>query len=160
MIWGCSWPLLVEQKDLVWGLIASMYLATSRSHADLRAAVRRDPARVVPVIALIIMVIARSALHREERDLDVWMMVVFDVSYLFKKLQHPSPACVAIVLGDNAESSFRQAMLMSCRAIFDPVLEEAGRLHDHARAVLLFWPLSHGCATRPSFYARRDSVSG
>jgi putative tricarboxylic transport membrane protein len=46
---------------------------------------------------------------------DVWMVVVFGVfGYLFKKLQYPlAPLVLAIVLGDNAESSFRQAMLVS-----------------------------------------------
>ncbi|TAK43402.1 MAG: tripartite tricarboxylate transporter permease, partial [Betaproteobacteria bacterium] len=46
---------------------------------------------------------------------DVWMMVVFGiVGYFFKKLRYPlAPLVLAIVLGDNAESSFRQAMLIS-----------------------------------------------
>jgi putative tricarboxylic transport membrane protein len=46
---------------------------------------------------------------------DVWMMLVFGVAgYLFKKLQYPlAPLVLAIVLGDRAESSFRQAMLVS-----------------------------------------------
>jgi putative tricarboxylic transport membrane protein len=43
------------------------------------------------------------------------MMVVFGVAgYLFKKLGYPlAPLVLAIVLGDNAEASFRQAMLVS-----------------------------------------------
>ena len=44
---------------------------------------------------------------------DVWMMVVFGVAgYMFKKLNYPlAPLVLAIVLGDRAETSFRQAML-------------------------------------------------
>ena len=52
LIWGLQpGPLLfVEQKDFVWGLIASMYLGNIVGlidRADLRAAVRRDPAHSV-----------------------------------------------------------------------------------------------------------------
>ena len=52
LIWGLQpGPLLfVEQKDFVWGLIASMYLGNivgPDRGADLRAAVRRDPAHSV-----------------------------------------------------------------------------------------------------------------
>ena len=74
---------------------------------------------------------------------DVWMMVVFGVlGYLFKKLQYPlAPLVLAIVLGDNAESSFRQAMLMSQGGLgifFENKL--AGGMTTLA-LVLLFWPL-------------------
>ena len=46
---------------------------------------------------------------------DVWMMMVFGVmGYAFTKLGYPLPPLVlAIVLGDRAEESFRQAMLGS-----------------------------------------------
>jgi putative tricarboxylic transport membrane protein len=42
-------------------------------------------------------------------------MLVFGViGYLFKKLHYPlAPLVLALVLGDMAESSFRQAMLLS-----------------------------------------------
>jgi len=43
------------------------------------------------------------------------MMMVFGVlGYLFKKLKYPlAPLVLALVLGDMAESSFRQSMLLS-----------------------------------------------
>jgi putative tricarboxylic transport membrane protein len=46
---------------------------------------------------------------------DVAMMLVFGVvGYLFKKLKYPlAPLVLALVLGDMAESSFRQSMLLS-----------------------------------------------
>jgi putative tricarboxylic transport membrane protein len=46
---------------------------------------------------------------------DVILMLVFGVlGYLFKKLKYPmAPLVLALVLGDMAESSFRQAMLLS-----------------------------------------------
>jgi putative tricarboxylic transport membrane protein len=70
-------------------------------------------------------------------------MVVFGVlGYLFKKLQYPlAPLVLAIVLGDNAESSFRQAMLVSqgdMAIFFQNKL--VGTLTTLS-LVLLFWPL-------------------
>ena len=52
LIWGLQpGPLLfVEQKDFVWGLIASMYLGNIVGLIvvlTMRAAVRRDPAHAV-----------------------------------------------------------------------------------------------------------------
>jgi len=46
---------------------------------------------------------------------DVVLMLVFGVmGYLFKKLKYPlAPLVLALVLGDMAEASFRQAMLLS-----------------------------------------------
>jgi putative tricarboxylic transport membrane protein len=71
------------------------------------------------------------------------MVVVFGVfGYLFKKLQYPlAPLVLAIVLGDNAEASFRQAMLVSqgdMSIFFESKL--VGSLTTLA-LVLLFWPL-------------------
>jgi putative tricarboxylic transport membrane protein len=64
------------------------------------------------------------------------------LGYLFKKLQYPlAPLVLAIVLGDNAESSFRQAMLMSqgeMGIFFSKPL--VGSLTTLA-LFLLFWPL-------------------
>jgi putative tricarboxylic transport membrane protein len=47
--------------------------------------------------------------------LDIWLMLLFGVAgYVFKKLSYPmAPLVLALVLGDQAESAFRQAMLMS-----------------------------------------------
>ena len=47
--------------------------------------------------------------------LDIWLMLGFGVvGYVFKKLDYPlAPLVLALVLGDKAEDSFRQAMLVS-----------------------------------------------
>jgi len=71
------------------------------------------------------------------------MMVVFGVlGYVFKKLQYPlAPLVLAIVLGDNAEAAFRQAMLVSqgdMTVFFSNKL--VGGLTGLALA-LLFWPV-------------------
>ncbi len=121
MIWGLQpGPLLfVEQKDFVWGLIASMYLGNIAglivvlTSVPLFAAILRVP---FPIIAPVIVVIcAIGAFTVKNNMLDVWMMVVFGVvGYVFKKLDYPlAPLVLALVLGDAAESSFRQSMLIS-----------------------------------------------
>jgi len=121
LIWGLQpGPLLfVEQKDFVWGLIASMYLGNIAglivvlTCVPLFAAILRVPFSVIAPIIIVICAIGAYTVHNSV--FDVWMMVVFGVAgYLFKKLQYPlAPLVLAIVLGDNAESSFRQAMLVS-----------------------------------------------
>src|SRR5512134_3534540 len=149
MIWGLQpGPLLfVEQKDFVWGLIASMYLGNIAglivvlTCVPLFAAILRVP---FPIIAPIIVVIcAIGAFTVKNNMLDVWLMVVFGVvGYVFKKLDYPiAPLVLALVLGDAAESSFRQSMLISQGSItvfWSNWL--VGSLTTLA-LVLLMWPL-------------------
>ncbi len=121
LIWGLQpGPLLfVEQKDFVWGLIASMYLGNIAglivvlTCVPLFAAILRIPFSVIAPIIIVICAIGAYTVHNAR--FAVWMMVVFGVlGYLFKKLQYPlAPLVLAIVLGDSAEASFRQAMLVS-----------------------------------------------
>ena len=149
MIWGLQpGPLLfVEQKDFVWGLIASMYLGNIAglivvlTCVPLFAAILRVPFAVIAPIIMVICAIGSFTV--KNAIFDVWMMVVFGVlGYLFKKLQYPlAPLVLAIVLGDNAESSFRQAMLMSqgdLSILFSNGL--VGSMTGLA-LVLLFWPV-------------------
>jgi len=88
-------------------------------------------------------------------------MVVFGLlGYLFKKLQYPlAPLVLAIVLGDNAESSFRQAMLMSQGSLgilFENKL--AGGMTTLA-LILLFWPLVTWLLSRVRASARGGTGS-
>jgi len=149
LIWGLQpGPLLfVEQKDFVWGLIASMYLGNIAglivvlTCVPLFAAILRVPFSVIAPIIIVICAIGAYTVNNSV--FDVWMMVVFGVAgYLFKKLQYPlAPLVLAIVLGDNAESSFRQAMLISqgdMRVFFANPL--VGTMTTLALA-LLVWPL-------------------
>jgi putative tricarboxylic transport membrane protein len=64
---------------------------------------------------VIIVVCAIGAYTVHSAMFDVAMMLVFGVlGYLFKKLKYPlAPMVLALVLGDMAEASFRQAMLGS-----------------------------------------------
>ena len=121
LIWGLQpGPLLfVEQKDFVWGLIASMYLGNLAglivvlTCVPLFAAILRIP---FSIIAPVIMVICAVGAYTVNNAMfDVRMIVVFGViGYTFNKLSYPLPPLIlALVLGDLAESSFRQAMLLS-----------------------------------------------
>jgi putative tricarboxylic transport membrane protein len=121
MIWGLQpGPMLfVEQKEFVWGLIASMYLgnivglAIVLTCVPLFAAILRVPfSIIVPVILVICSVGAYTV---NNNMFDVWMMLVFGVvGYVLQKLNYPlAPLVLAIVLGDKAEEGFRQALLGS-----------------------------------------------
>jgi putative tricarboxylic transport membrane protein len=149
MIWGLQpGPLLfIEQKDFVWGLIASMYLGNIAglivvlTCVPLFAAILRVPFSVIAPIIIVVCAIGAYTIHNA--IFDVWMMVVFGMlGYLFKKLQYPlAPLVLAIVLGDNAEASFRQAILGSqgdMRIFFSNKL--VGGMTTLA-LILLFWPL-------------------
>jgi putative tricarboxylic transport membrane protein len=121
LIWGLQpGPLLfVEQKEFVWGLIASMYLGNIAglivvlTCVPLFAAILRVPFSVIAPIIVVICAIGAFTVHNS--IFDVWMMIVFGIAgYAFKKLNYPlAPLVLAIVLGDRAEASFRQAMLVS-----------------------------------------------
>jgi putative tricarboxylic transport membrane protein len=70
-------------------------------------------------------------------------MLVFGViGYVFKKLDYPlAPLVLALVLGDKAEDSFRQAMLVSQGDVMimwsNPLVGGITTL----ALVMLFWPL-------------------
>jgi putative tricarboxylic transport membrane protein len=121
LIWGLQpGPLLfVEQKDFVWGLIASMYLGNLvglivvLSTVPLFASILRIPFSIIAPVIIVICAIGAYTVHNAM--LDIWYMLGFGiVGYAFKKLDYPlAPLVLALVLGDKAEDSFRQAMLVS-----------------------------------------------
>ena len=121
LIWGLQpGPLLfVEQKDFVWGLIASMYLGNIvglivvLTTVPLFASILRIPFSIIAPVIIVICAIGAYTVHNAM--LDIWFMLGFGiVGYVFKKLDYPlAPLVLALVLGDKAEDSFRQAMLMS-----------------------------------------------
>ena len=121
LIWGLQpGPLLfVEQKDFVWGLIASMYLGNLAgliivlTCVPLFAAILRIPFSIIAPVIIVICAIGAYTVHNAM--LDIWFMLLFGViGYVFKKLDDPlAPLVLALVLGDRAEDSFRQSMLIS-----------------------------------------------
>ena len=149
MIWGLQpGPLLfVEKKDFVWGLIASMYLGNIAgllivlTCVPLFAAILRVPFSIIAPIIVVICAIGAYTVHNAM--LDIWLMLMFGVvGYVFKKLDYPlAPLVLALVLGDRAEDSFRQSMLISqgnLSVFFSNWL--VGSITALA-LVLLFWPL-------------------
>jgi putative tricarboxylic transport membrane protein len=149
MIWGLQpGPLLfVEQKDFVWGLIASMYLGNIAglivvlTCVPLFAAILRVPFAIIAPVIVVICAIGAYTVHNAM--LDVWFMLGFGViGYVFKKLDYPlAPLVLALVLGDKAEDSFRQAMLVSQGDVLvmwsNPLVGSITTL----ALVLLAWPL-------------------
>ena len=121
MIWGLNpGPMLfVEQKDFVWGLIASMYLGNIVAvvlvllTVPIFAALMRVPFFIIAPLIFIICTVGAYSVSNSY--LDVMLMMGFGVvGYLFKKLDYPlAPLVLAIVIGDKAEDAFRQSMLMS-----------------------------------------------
>ncbi len=121
LIWGLQpGPLLfVEKPDFVWGLIASMYLGNVvgliivLTCVPLFASILRIPFSIIAPVIIVICAIGAYTVNNGM--FDVWLMMIFGVGgYLFTKLGYPLPPLVlALVLGDQAESSFRQAMLIS-----------------------------------------------
>ena len=149
LIWGLQpGPMLfIEQKDFVWGLIASMYLGNIAgliivlTCVPLFAAILRVP---FSVIAPVIMVICAVGAYTVNNAMfDVWMMGVFGVvGYVFNKLRYPLPPLVlALVLGDMAESSFRQSMLLSQGDL--SIFWSNGLVGSifGLGVILLFWPI-------------------
>jgi putative tricarboxylic transport membrane protein len=149
LIWGLQpGPLLfVEQKDFVWGLIASMYLGNIAgliiviTCVPLFAAILRVPFSIIAPVIVVICAIGAYTVHNAM--LDIWFMMLFGVlGYVFKKLSYPlAPLVLALVLGDRAEDSFRQAMLIAqgdVRIFFSNFL--VGGIMTLA-LVLLLWPL-------------------
>jgi putative tricarboxylic transport membrane protein len=121
LIWGLQpGPLLfVEQKDFVWGLIASMYIGNIvglilvLTTVPLFAAILRCPFSIIAPIILVLCAIGAYTVHNS--TFDVVLMLVFGVvGYVLKKCNYPlAPMVLAIVLGDKAEESFRQSLLAS-----------------------------------------------
>jgi putative tricarboxylic transport membrane protein len=74
---------------------------------------------------------------------DVVMMMVFGVvGYFFKKLKYPmAPLVLALVLGDMAEASFRQSMLLSQGNLSIFWSNKLVGSIAGLAMIMLFWPL-------------------
>ncbi len=149
LIWGLQpGPLLFTEKpDFVWGLIASMYLGNIvglivvLTCVPLFAAILRVPFAIIMPVIIVICAIGAYTVHNSM--FDVWLMLGFGVmGYVFKKLDYPlAPMVLALVLGDNAENSFRQSMLDSqgdLRIFYSNGL--VGSITTLS-LLLLFWPV-------------------
>jgi putative tricarboxylic transport membrane protein len=149
LVWGLQpGPLLfVEQKDFVWGLIASMYLGNIAglivvlTSVPLFAAILRIPFSIIAPVIIVICAIGAYTVHGAM--LDVWLMLVFGVvGYVFKKLDYPlAPMVLALVLGDKAEDAFRQSMLFSQGSLSIFWSNWLVGSITTLAVLLLFWPI-------------------
>jgi putative tricarboxylic transport membrane protein len=156
LIWGLQpGPLLfVEQKEFVWGLIASMYLGNVfglivvLTCVPLFAAILRIPFSIIAPLILVLCAIGAYTVHNS--TFDVVMMLVFGVvGYIMKKCNYPlAPMVLAIVLGDRAEENFRQSLLASQGSLS---IFWSNALVSTIMAlglIALFWPLISNAMTR------------
>jgi putative tricarboxylic transport membrane protein len=155
LIWGLQpGPMLfVEQKEFVWGLIASMYLGNLvglilvLTCVPFLAAILRIPFSIIAPVILVICAIGAYTVHNS--TFDVVLMLVFGVlGYVLKKCDYPlAPLVLAIVLGDKAEEAFRQSLLGSQGSLgifFSNGLVSTIMVLG---LIALFWPLiSNGLA--------------
>ena len=161
MIWGLQpGPMLfLEHKDFVWGLIASMYLGNVvgllvvLTTVPFWAAFLRIPFSVIAPVIVVICAIGAYTVHSAMFDV-ITMLVFGVVGYLFKKLKYPmAPLVLALVLGDMAEASFRQSMLLSqgSLAIFwsNPLVGSIAGL----AIVMLVWPVLSSLKNSPKLKA-------
>ena len=121
VIWGLEpGPLLfVEQKEFVWGLIASLYVANlfallvNVAFIPAFIWVLRMPFAILAPMIFILCVVGGYAPTQDMHD--VWLMLLFGVvGYLLRKLDYPmAPAVLAIVLGPLARSVDAPVLLIA-----------------------------------------------
>jgi putative tricarboxylic transport membrane protein len=126
MMWGIRpGPMLFQTNpDLVWGLIASMYVGNfmlvlmNIFMIPAFVAVLRVPYTIL--MGLIVLFSTVGAYSANNNLFDVWMMLGLGVlGYLMKKLDYPVvPLILALVLGRLAENSLRQALMLSGGNVF------------------------------------------
>jgi putative tricarboxylic transport membrane protein len=107
----------------------------------LFAAILRVPFSIIAPVILVICAVGAYTVHNSM--FDVWMMMAFGVAgYAFNKLGYPLPPLVlAIVLGDRAEESFRQAMLGSQGSLAIFWSNWLVGTIMTLGVILLFWPI-------------------
>ena len=113
-------PLLFqEHPDLVWGLIASMYLGNlvlvvlNWPLVNLFARIMYIPARYLMPMVLVISTLGVWSLNHSKMDL-VIMVVCGAIGYYMRKHDYPlAPVLLGLILGGRMEQSFRQALILS-----------------------------------------------
>jgi putative tricarboxylic transport membrane protein len=113
-------PLLFTQNaDIVWGLIAALYLGNimllifNLPMVGVFVRILYLPMRWL--LPMIIVVAASGVLSKNGAILDVLFMCAFGaIGYYFRKYDYPlAPIILGAVLGDNMEIAFRQSMMMT-----------------------------------------------
>lgn len=125
MMWGIRpGPLLFTTKpDLVWGLIASMYvgnailLLINIFLIPVFVAMLRVPYSIL--MGFIVVFASIGAYSVNNSMFEVWLMLGFGLlGYAMKKLKYPIvPLILAMVLGNLVEKSLRQALVLSAGSL-------------------------------------------
>jgi putative tricarboxylic transport membrane protein len=108
------------------------------------ASILRVPFSIIAPVILVICAVGAYTVHNSM--FDVWLMLGFGViGYIFNKLDYPlAPLVLAIVLGDKAEESFRQSMLISQGNVgvffSNPLVSTIMAIG----LIMLFWPILAG----------------
>jgi putative tricarboxylic transport membrane protein len=121
MMWGIRpGPMLFTTKpDLVWGLMASMYVGNAILFLmnlfliPLFVALLRIPYSIL--MGFIVIFASIGAYSVNNSMFEVWLMVGFGLlGYAMKKLEYPIvPLVLAMVLGNLMEKNLRQALVLS-----------------------------------------------
>ncbi|MGY9015630.1 MAG: tripartite tricarboxylate transporter permease, partial [Rhodospirillales bacterium] len=113
-------PLLfVTRPDIVWGLIAALYLGNimllilNLPLVGLFVRILYLPMRWL--LPAIVVIAATGVLSKNGAVLDVlFMSALGAMGYYFRKYDFPlAPIILGAVLGDNMEQAFRQSMMMT-----------------------------------------------
>ncbi|MDQ7821057.1 MAG: tripartite tricarboxylate transporter permease [Armatimonadota bacterium] len=162
-IWGLNpGPLLfTEQREFVWGLIGSMYIANVvgvvlvLTLVPVFAAINRIPFGILAPLIVILSSIGAYAANNQ--ILDLWIMLASGVAgYLFKKLRYPlAPLVVALVLGDMTEQALRQSLIMGQGHVGFFLTRPIALAFIAASAVLFLLPVLRGFRRRPARGAPR-----
>ena len=121
MLWGLRpGPLLFEQNpELVWGLIASMYIGNvlllilNLPLIGLWVRLLSVPPRILMPLILLFCFTGTYAVSGNPFDL--WVMVVFGViGFVLQRYGYPvAPIVLGLILGPMLETHFRRALIVS-----------------------------------------------
>ncbi len=111
--------LFTLHPDVVWGLIASMYignvmlLVLNLPLISVFIQILRLP---YPVMALFVSVLSVLGVYGLSNDVNkLWIMLIFGImGYILRKLDFPlPPMLLGVVLGDMMETALRQSLALS-----------------------------------------------
>jgi putative tricarboxylic transport membrane protein len=113
-------PLLFQKHpDVVWGLIASLYLGNlillvlNWPLVNLFARIMYIPARYLMPIVLVISTVGVWSLNYSSMDLII-MGICGVLGYYMRKHDYPlAPVLLGLILGGRMEGAFRQALIIS-----------------------------------------------
>ncbi|MGE0225576.1 MAG: tripartite tricarboxylate transporter permease [Acetobacteraceae bacterium] len=151
--------LMVQQPDLFWGVVASMYignamlLVLNMPLIGMWVQLLKVPYRILfPMILLFCLIGAYSV---SNQIFDVYLMLAFGVlGWLMKKYGfEPAPLVLAFVLGPMLENNLRKALILSRGDFIIFVERPISAVCLVAAALLLLSPLL------PMFNARRRALA-